>query len=164
MPVVACDENELCFSGESRNKPGSTCSIFCCVLQMCPLCAGLWNWSSMDKIWDLYTWPSSRRAYNSLLSRSLFRRRESEAFWLFGWPQSNLVNWTTIERFTNYFRFLWALYLGFSGVGHILATQIIKPSVHVHQHYPHATRSHMHTGSLVIATTTPSLWLIPPRD
>jgi hypothetical protein len=39
-----------------------------------------------------------------------------------------------------------------------------QPSVHVHQHYPHATCSHMHTGSLVIAIATPSLWLIPPRD
>ncbi len=28
---------------------------------------------------------------------------------------------------------------------------------------PYATRSHMHTGPLVIATS-PSLWLIPPRD
>jgi hypothetical protein len=29
---------------------------------------------------------------------------------------------------------------------------------------PYATRSHMHTGPLVIATATPSFCLIPPRD
>jgi hypothetical protein len=33
-----------------------------------------------------------------------------------------------------------------------------------HKNSPYATRSHMHTGPLVIATATPSFWLIPPRD
>ena len=36
--------------------------------------------------------------------------------------------------------------------------------VSLHPPRPYATRSHMHTGPLVIAIVTPSFWLIPPRD
>jgi hypothetical protein len=46
-----------------------------------------------------------------------------------------------------------------SKVGNILAK-----AVALHPFRPYATRSHMITGPLVIETTTPSLWLNPPRD
>ncbi len=36
--------------------------------------------------------------------------------------------------------------------------------VSLHLPRPYATRSHMHTGPLVIGTRTPSFWMNPPRD
>jgi hypothetical protein len=43
-----------------------------------------------------------------------------------------------------------------------LTTEIALTSLYLPRPYP--TRSHMHTGPLVIATATPSFWLNPPRD
>ena len=43
-----------------------------------------------------------------------------------------------------------------------MAVELALTSLHPPR--PYATRSHMHTGPLVIAITTPSLWLTRPRD
>jgi hypothetical protein len=58
--------------------------------------------------------------------------------------------------------FCWTKKFRAFGIYVYMTAEIALANLHLPR--PYATRSHMHTGPLVIATATPSLWLNPPRD